>query len=259
MTGTGTTHDDFGQGPVVVLLHGYPFDRSMWREQTEVLRANGFRVIAPDLPGLGDKVPAQVSTMPEMARHVARLMDDLNVDQAIICGLSMGGYVAFDFAHLFPQRLRGLVLAGTRAPADNEQERKGREQQVEKMLAEGMAGIAEATLPKLLAPRTLTEKPDVVDRVRQMIVKSDPKGAAAAQRGMAARRDYTSDLSAIEVPTLIIVGRQDPIRPVTDAEFMHEQIRDSRLEIIEDAAHMTNMEQPETFNKALQKFLELIH
>ena len=251
-----TTHDDFGKGPVVVLLHGYPFDRSMWREQTEVLRANGFRAIAPDLPGLGEhKVTAQISTMPEMARGVARLMDELNVDQAIICGLSMGGYVAFDFAHLFPQRVRGLVLAGTRAPADNEQERKGREQQVEKMLAEGMTGIAEATLPKLLAPRTLSEKPDVVNRVREMILKSDPTGAAAAQRGMAVRRDYTSDLSAIEVPTLIIVGREDPIRPVTDAEFMHEQIRDSRLEIIDDAAHMTNMEQPEVFNKALMIFL----
>lgn len=272
---TQTTHDDFGKGSVVVLLHGYPFDRSMWRDQAAVLRANGFRVIAPDLPGLGANVaPTSVgeaselnhrlksvplTTMPEMAREVARLMDELNIDQAIICGLSMGGYVAFEFAHLFPQRVRGLVLAGTRAPADNEQERKGREQQVEKMLAEGMTGLAQATLPKLLARRTLAEKPDVVKCVREMILKSDPKGAAAAQRGMAVRRDYTGDLSAIEVPTLIVVGREDPIRPVTDAEFMHEQIRGSRLEIIEDAAHMTNMEQPEVFNRALGDFLRLIH
>jgi 3-oxoadipate enol-lactonase len=116
--------------------------------------------------------------------------------------------------------------------------------------------ISIATLPKLLASRTLAEKPDVVKRVRTMITRSDPKGAAAAQRGMAARRDYTEDLPKIDVPTLVIVGREDSIRPIADAEFMHRGIRNSRLEIIEDAAHMTNLEQPEVFNRALVEFLK---
>jgi len=167
----------------------------------------------------------------------------------------MGGYVAFEFAHLFPTRVRALVLAGTRAPADNEQERQARFQQVEQMLANGMSGIAEASPPKHLAPRTLAEKPEVVARIREMILQSDPQGAAAAQRGMAARRHYSEDLASINVPTLVIVGRDDSIRPVADAEFMHDRIRDSRLEIIEDAAHMTNMEQPEVFNAVLLNFL----
>jgi 3-oxoadipate enol-lactonase len=123
------------------------------------------------------------------------------------------------------------------------------------MLVKGMGDIAGATLPKLLAAQTLTEKPGVVGRVREMILRADPRGAAAAQRGMAARRDYSGDLPGIKVPVLIIVGRQDPIRPVTDAEFMHRGLSDSRLEIIEDAAHMTNMEQPEIFNRALETFL----
>lgn len=275
-------YTDTGHGPAIVLLHGYPFDRSMWREQIDFFSTHAFRAIAPDLRGLGEmsnKIQfvadaggretdrqagayraslGPITTMADMARDVAALMDELRIDHAAICGLSMGGYVAFDFVHLFPMRARALVLAGTRAPADNEQERQAREQQVEQMLAKGMSGTAEASLPKLLAPRTLAEKPEVFARVREMILRADPQGAAAAQRGMAARRDYSDDLSDIEVPTLVIVGREDPIRPVADAEFMHDRIRESRLQIIEDAAHMTNMEQPEVFNKALFGFLETL-
>ncbi len=261
-----------GKGIAVVFLHGYPFDKSMWNGQLEAIAAAGFRAIAPDLRGLGETVAptlvgesageshrlksVPLASMDDMARDVAVLLDELNVEKAVICGLSMGGYVAFEFMQLFPARVLGLVLAGTRAPADNEEEKAGREQQVQTMLRAGMVPISIATLPKLLAPRTLAEKPDVVKRVRTMITSSDPKGAAAAQRGMAARRDYTDDLAKIDVPTLVIVGREDSIRPIADAEFMHQGIRNSRLEIIEDAAHMTNMEQGEVFDRVLIEFLE---
>lgn len=281
LSGIELAYSDIGSGPAVILLHGYPFDRSMWRKQIDFFSASGFRAIAPDLGGLGESVAQTsvcepstpnhrlksvplnearptITTMADMARDVAALMDELKIDQAAICGLSMGGYVVFEFIHLFPTRVNALILAGTRAPADNEQERQAREQQVEQMLAKGMSGIAEASLPKLLAPQTLAEKPEVVARVREMILRADPHGAAAAQRGMAARRDYSDDLSGINLPTLVIVGRDDPIRPVADAEFMHDRIRNSRLEIIEDAAHMTNMEQPEVFNRALVGFLEAL-
>jgi 3-oxoadipate enol-lactonase len=263
---------DSGEGPTMLFLHGYPFDKSMWSGQLAAIVAAVFRAIAPDLRGLGETVAptlvgdsageshrlksVPLATMDEMARDAAALLDYLRVEQAIVCGLSMGGYVAFEFMHLFPARVLGLVLAGTRAPADNEQEKAGREQQVMTMLRAGMVPISIATLPKLLAQRTLAEKPDVVKRVRAMITRSDPKGAAAAQRGMAARRDYSEDLPKIDVPTLIIVGREDSIRPVADAEFMHRGIRNSHLEIIEDAAHMTNMEQPEVFDEALLEFLK---
>jgi pimeloyl-ACP methyl ester carboxylesterase len=270
-----STYTDAGRGPAVVFLHGYPVDRSMWREQIDFLSTNGFRVVAPDLRGFGamsaklqfvadaegneSARPAEayrtISTMADMASDVAALMDVLKIDQATICGLSMGGYVAFEFVHLFPSRVRSLVLAGTRAPADNEPEKQVRAKQVEEMLAKGMNDIAEATLPKLLAPRTLAAKPKVVARVREMILRADPEGAAAAQRGMAARRGYSDDLPSINMPALIVVGRQDPIRPVADAEFMHRGLSESRLEIIEDAAHMTNMEQPEIFNRTLKGFL----
>ncbi len=233
----------------------------MWREQVEFLTARGYRCLAPDLRGMGEHgFGGEVASMPDMARDVAALMDELKIDQAVVCGLSMGGYVAFEITHLFPGRVRALVLAGTRAPADNEQEKAARAQQAETMLRAGMVPISLATLPKLLAPKTHRDKPEVVKRVRRMIVNSDPRGAAAAQRGMAARRDYVEDLARITVSTLIIVGRDDPIRPVKDAEFMHERIRNSRLEIIDDAAHLTNMEQPDVFNAAMLDFLrKLVH
>jgi 3-oxoadipate enol-lactonase len=247
---------DAGQGPVVLFLHGFPFDKSMWAAQFNALTSAGFRAIAPDLRGLGEtRSSGEVSTMDDMARDAAALLDELKIETAIVCGLSMGGYVAFEFAHLFRSRVGGVVLAGTRAPADNDQERAGREQQAETMLRAGMVPISIATLPKLLSERTRAEKLDVVKSVRKMITLADPKGAAAAQRGMAARRDYRSDLPNIKAPTLIIVGREDPIRPVSDAQFMHERISNSRLEIIEDAAHMTNVEQPEVFNRVLIEFL----
>ena len=268
------TYDNIGTGPAVILLHGYPFDRSMWREQIDFLSTHGYRVIAPDLRGFGETV-AQTSdrdsdgpdhrlksvpltTMADMAGDVAALMDEFRIDQAVICGLSMGGYVAFEFAHLFPARVSALVLAGTRAPADNEQEKEGRFQQVEQMLAHGMNGIADASLRKLLAPRTFAEKPEVVARLREIILRADPHGAAAAQRGMAARRNYSGDLPSIKAPAFVIVGREDPIRPVADAEFMHRGLSGSRLEIIDDAAHMTNMEQPEVFNRELLAFLKTL-
>jgi pimeloyl-ACP methyl ester carboxylesterase len=278
MSTTELVYTDEGSGPAVILLHGYPFDRSMWRKQIDFLSAHGYRVVAPDLRGFGemsdklqfvadtDREPERqaeayrtVTTMADMASDVAALIDELKIDQATICGLSMGGYVAFEFVHLFPTRVRALVLAGTRAPADNEQEKQAREQQAQRILAEGMSGIAEATLPKLMAPRTLAENPEIVASVRDMILRADPHGAAAAQRGMAARRDYSDDLSSINMPTLVIVGREDPIRPVADAEFMHDRIRNSRLEIIEDAAHMTNMEQPEAFDRILLSFIGVLN
>ena len=184
MSGIEVAFTEAGNGPAVLFLHGYPFDKSMWSEQVDALAAAGFRAIAPDIRGFGDTPSSsEVTAMDAMARDAAALLDHLQVEQAVVCGLSMGGYVAFEFVRLFPTRVRGLVLAGTRAPADNEQEKAVREQQVMTMLRAGMVPISIATLPKLVSARTLAEKPNVVKRVREMITRSDPKGAAAAQRG----------------------------------------------------------------------------
>ena len=267
-----TPFDESGTGSPIIFLHGFPFNRSMWREQIEFLSARGYRCVAPDLRGLGENVaqtsvcePApeehrlksvSLTTMDDMARDVATLMDQLNIDSAFICGLSMGCYVAFEFAHLFPARVSGLVLAGGRCEGPDKAEKQSREQQARRVLEQGFAPSVESILQSLLAPQTLADKPEVVARVREMVAKTDPRGAAAAQRGMAARRDFCRDLPQISVPTLILAGRDDGVRKPIDAETIHRGIKDSRLEIIKAAGHLMNMEQPEVFNQVVWHWLD---
>lgn len=248
--------DDIGKGDAIVFLHGFPFNRSMWREQIEFFSARGYRCIAPDLRGLGENRSAnEISTMEYMARDVAALMDDLKIESAVMCGLSMGCYVAFEFAHLFPTRVSALVFAGGRCEGPDKPEKQSREQQAKRVLEQGFTPSVDNILQSLLAPPTFNDKPELVARVRQMVKRTDPLGAAAAQRGMAARRDYCADLAQISVPTLIIAGRDDGVRKPIDAEMIHRGIKGSHLQIIANAGHLMNTEQPEKFNEAMLEFL----
>lgn len=259
--GIEIAYDDTGNdcaragAPVVVLLHGYPLNRSMWRAQIDELSAL-YRVVAPDLRGHGGtQATDDATTMEAMAQDVAALLDELRIERIVLGGLSMGGYVALAFYRLFPQRVGALVLADTRATPDTQEGRRGREESARKALTEGMQAIAGAMLPKLLAPATVAEMPDVAGRVRAMINATKPEGAASALRAMAVRRDQTDLLRQIRVPTLIIVGSEDTLTPPSDAEAMHRAIEGSRLEIIEGAGHLSNIERPSQFNRALSDFL----
>ena len=248
-------YTDAGSGRPVVLIHGYPFNRSLWSEQVIAL-SNSYRVIAPDLRGFGEtEVTAGSATMNQMAQDVAELMDQLQIPRAVIGGLSMGGYVALAFYKQFPSRVRALILADTRAQADTEEAKQTRAQQAEKALSEGMAGIADAMLPKLLTPDTVSKRPDIVMHVRDMMLKTKPEGAAAALRGMTEREDQTPLLSQISAPTLILVGAEDAITPVADSEKMHHAIPNARLVLLENAGHVSNLERTEQFNDAMLEFL----
>ena len=251
-------YDDVGVGPAVVLIHGYPFNRSLWTEQTKALTSR-FRVVTPDLRGFGESDTSEgPATMNRMAEDVAKLMDQLGIQQAVIGGLSMGGYVALAFVKQFPSRVKALVLADTRAQADTEEAKQTRHQQAEKALSEGMAGIADAMLPKLLTPDTVSKRPEVVKRVRDMMLKTKPQGAASALLGMTEREDLSEFISNIGVPTMIVVGREDAITPVADSEKMQSKISPSRLVVIENAGHVSNLEQTEQFNFALLRFLDRV-
>src|SRR5215510_7621520 len=248
-------YTDTGIGPPILLVHGYPFNRSLWDEQVDALSSR-HRVIAPDLRGFGESdAEPGTATMNLMARDLALLLNHLGIVRAAVCGLSMGGYVALAFYKQLPSRVRALVLADTRAQADTEEAKQIRAQQAEKALNEGMAGIADAMLPKLLTPETVRKRPEVVKRVRDMMLKTKPEGAAAALRGMAERDDQTDLLAKITAPTLILVGAEDAITPVADSEKMHRAIAGSRLVIIENAGHVSNLERTEQFNDALLEFL----
>src|SRR5215213_4751866 len=248
-------YTDTGVGRPIVLIHGYPFNRALWDEQIPAL-SQSYRVVAPDLRGFGDSDASQdPSTMSHLAADIAALMDHLAIPRATICGLSMGGYVALAFYKQFHSRVRALVLADTRAQADTEEAKQTRAQQAEKALAEGMAGIADAMLPKLLTPETVSKRPEVVKFVRDMMLKTKPEGAAAALRGMAEREDQTELLPKISVPTLILVGAEDAITAVTDSEKMHHAIETSSLVVLDHAGHVSNLERTPQFNEALLHFL----
>jgi pimeloyl-ACP methyl ester carboxylesterase len=218
--------------------------------------SNRYRVITPDLRGLGesDATPG-AATMNRMAQDTAALLDRLEISRAVVGGLSMGGYVALAFYKQFLSRVRALVLADTRPQADTEDGKQTRLQQADKALADGMAGIADSMLPKLLTPETVSKHPEIVKRVRDMMLKTKPEGAASALLGMAEREDQTPLLSRITCPTLILVGREDPITPVQDSEKMHREIAGSRLVVIENASHVSNLERTEQFNDELVRFL----
>src|SRR5947199_5556648 len=173
-------YEAHGSGPAVVLLHGYPFNRSMGREEVEPFK-DDYRVITPDLRGLGESSSREDSqaTIDEMAEDVAALLDELEIKRIVLGGLSMGGYVVFAFYRRFFSRVRALVLADTRPQSDTEEARRNREEQAQKILKEGMRSIADDFLQKVLTPVTLAEKPEIQERVREMIVTTKPEGAAA--------------------------------------------------------------------------------
>lgn len=242
-----------GAGWPVVLLHAFPLNAWMWRPQLERV-PEGSRFIAPDFPGFGrsEARSSAGSGLGVYAAAVGDLMDALELDDAVIAGLSMGGYVAFEMYRQLPARFAGLVLADTRAQADTPEGLAGRARMRELLAREGATGIADQMLPKLLSAEAA---PDVVAAVRAMIEGADPAGIDAAIAAMMGRPDSTDDLPHISFGTLVLVGEQDAITPVADAEAMQQALPRSTLTVIPGAGHLSNLEQPDAFSRRLADFL----
>jgi pimeloyl-ACP methyl ester carboxylesterase len=245
----------YGVGTPVVLLHAFPLDSRMWLPQVEALA--GYEVIVPDLRGFGAGVAlaGEVSDMDLLADDIAMLLDERKLERVVLCGLSMGGYVALAFARRHMDRLGGLVLCDTRAGADSDDARAARMAMVERVLAEGVEFLPEAMVPRLLGETTRNERPELVQLVTQTILDQHPRGIAAAQRGMAARPDSTGVLSRITLPTLVITGLQDAFIGPEESREMAASIRDSRLVQVPDAGHLVNLEKADMVNEALLDFL----
>jgi pimeloyl-ACP methyl ester carboxylesterase len=237
----------------LVLVHGHPFDRTMWIPQLAEF-AHTRRVIAPDLRGYGaSPVIAGVTPLPVFADDIAALLDDLGVDRFVLAGLSMGGQIAMECWSRFPERIAGLVLADTFPAAETDEGRQHRHAIADRLLREGMRGYADEVLHRMVAPYA---DPDVAAHVHRMMTATSPEGAAAALRGRAQRPDYRDLLTRVTVPALVVVGEDDTYTPVTDAEAMHAALPDSTLHVVAGAAHLPNLERPADFNKALGEFLE---
>jgi 3-oxoadipate enol-lactonase len=247
-----------GGGTPLLLVHGYPLDHSMWRGQIEGL-ADVCRVIAPDLRGFGaSSVTPGTVTMQQFADDLVGLLDALKIKEPVVfCGLSMGGYVAWQFALRHRSRLAKLILCDTRAVADTPDAAAGRRKTAKEVLTKGAAVAAEAMLPKLFAPATSAQQPQVVEATRQVILRTSPEGIAAALRGMAERPDVTSLLTQIDVPSVLICGQHDEISPPAEMRQIAAQLPRARFVEIPDAGHLAPLEQPAAVNAAIREFLKL--
>lgn len=249
--------NDQGEGPALLLVHGFPLDRSMWTGQIEDL-SRDYRVIAPDLRGFGlSDVSQGTVLMEQYADDLAGLLDALGVhDGVTLCGLSMGGYVAWQFWRRHRSRLNGLILCDTRAEADTPDAASTRLESADRVLAEGIGFLADGMMEKLLAPSTLRDRPEIADAAKSVMLATPRDGAAAAQRGMAARADSSDILSQIDEPTLVICGEHDAISTVDEMRGIAQQIAGAVYVQIPNAGHMSPLENPQAVNMAIRDFLQ---
>jgi len=248
-------YESAGQGIPLVLIHAFPLFSSMWSLEIKGLEQR-VKVIAPDLPGFG-RSPRQVKpSISGMAQEVARLLDSIKVKEpAMIAGLSMGGYVAFEFFRQFPERVKGLGLFSTRAGADTPEAREKRLKTADEIQRGGLESFTKTILPKLVGKTTLESNPELVHEITGMITSSSREGVASALLAMAERRDSTDLLGSIKCPTLIIAGEEDALIPFSEAETMHAQIAGSQFHLLPKAGHLVNLEQPAAFQQVFEKFL----
>lgn len=241
--------------PHLLLIHGFPLDHSMWQPNMEALESAA-HVLAPDLLAFetAEEVPA-VLTMEHLADQLKEQLDAQDIQRTVLCGLSMGGYVALAFLERWPERVAGLILCNTRSIADTEEAKQGREATALDALAKGSAVIARGMLPKLLSDHTRSTAPDLAKTVEAMIARQRPEAIAAASRGMALRPDRTSVLRGSDTPTLIITSENDALMPLSSSQAMADASAHSTMVVLPHAGHLSNMEAAAGFNKVVVEFL----
>jgi 3-oxoadipate enol-lactonase len=243
-----------------VLIHGHPFNHTMWYPQI-VDFSDDYQVITPDLRGYGDSsLPHPENTkFEDYATDILQLLDYLNVGRFHLAGLSMGGQIIMEIFRQAPDRVKSLIFADTFAGLDTPEVKQGRYDTADRLEKEGMAAYADEVIYKMIRPEHVASMPEVAEHVIKMMKATAPAGAATALRARAERIDYLSKvLPKINVPTLVIVGREDEFTPVSKAEELKANLQNCKLVIIEDAGHMPNLEHPEEFNQVVTYFLESI-
>lgn len=248
-----------GTGDAVIFIHGFPFNRTMWDGQLNAV-PDGWRFIAPDLTGFGESADSGTDPlmMERFSDDIVQLMKQLDVDQAVIVGLSMGGYVALDLVTRYPDRVRALVLTATRANADSDEARKKRFELAAKSRAHGTIPVIETMLPHLLSAHSRLKMPALVKQVHAMMESTSPQTLSRALLGMAQRKDYTAELAGINVSTLVVRGDSDDIIPATEMDGIARGVRGARQEVITLTGHLPPLENTEVFNSILVRFLELL-
>ena len=254
-SGVAMSYRALGEGDPLVLLHAFPLNGRMFESQMTAF-SGSHRVVAPDYPGFGrsPRTPAQPDVR-YYAEGLRGLLDRLHLDRVVLGGLSMGGYVAFQCMRLFPERVSALVLANTRPEPDSEKMREARNEMALSVAREGVEALVDLQMERLLAPDSLNDD-DLVKNVRAMILESSPEGAVAALGAMRERPDSTPLLGEIGVPTLVVGGEEDGISSPEVMSAMAAKIPEAHHVTIPRAGHLSNLEDPEGFNAALNKFLK---
>jgi len=255
--GARIAYEDVGEGRPVVFLHAFPLNRTMWASQTAAL-AGDWRCLTIDVRGFGESSATAPFSVDRYADDVAAVLDHAGIGHAILVGLSMGGYIAFAFWRRHAERMRALVLADTRAGADTADTLQRRRELIAVARAEGAAAVAERQVVGLLGRSTRERRPDLVVDTQRIAEQASVPGIIGGLEAMMARPDSTPTLRTLTVPTLIVVGNEDVRTPPKEARAMQAGIARSRLEVLGEAGHLSNVEQPLAFNTALQQFLRTI-
>jgi 3-oxoadipate enol-lactonase len=248
-----------GDGPPVVLLHPFPVHHEFWSPVAQALESR-YRLVVPDLRGHGASGAGEgPATMEKHAADLARVLDDSGVGRAIFVGVSIGGYVLFQFLRRHRNRVAGLVLCNTKAQADSPEARAVRLQVAADVLERGSEPFFESMLPKLMGKTTHSTRPDLIQAALRMMRKMSTEDVALVQKGMAERLDSVETLKTINVPTLVIAGDEDTLTPVGEAELMRKNISGSEMKIVARAGHYSPWEQPAEVGKLLRQFLDEVH
>ncbi len=248
-----------GGGGPVLFVHGFPFDHTMWRHQMATL--SRWKRFAPDLRGAGQSTtPDSVDgfSMAQYADDLMTILDALGIRQAVVCGLSMGGYVVFELLRRSPDRVKALILAGTKPDADSSEAKRGRDELAAVAEREGADAVVDRLLPKLLAPATRATQPEVVEQVREMARRWSVPGLVGALRALRDRPDSTETLRAVRVPTLVVVGSEDQISPPPVAQAMAALVPGAQCFVIPAAGHLAPLEQPLATSQVLADFIETV-
>lgn len=249
-------YEDFGSGPAVVLIHGFPLRRKMWQPQIEPLVDAGFRVILPDLRGFGESQSTGSATMDDYADDVVALLDFLGIDEAVIGGMSMGGYVLFNLLDRYPQRLRAPLFIVTRAAADDAAGQARRDAMIAAIEAGDHNLVPESFGSILFAPRSLSARPQLVNEVCSWMRATSPSGIVAALAAMRDRKDFSRELDRFDLPALVIGGSEDQTIPREHFKVLVDGLANATPALIRHGGHMVNLECPDEFNDALIAFLQ---
>lgn len=244
--------------PIIIFVHGFPLNKSMWDKQLKALKDN-YRVIAYDIRGHGATEVGTVDFSIDLfVQDLLSFMDALKIEKAVLCGLSMGGYIALNAIANHPERFTALILSDTNCTADAPEAKEKRMSTIESIKKNGVEKLANDLLPNLFAPGSFKSNSEEIVAVKEMIVTTTIPSLNKSLHALANRKETCSKLAKIKVPVLILVGEADKITPLEAAKSMQEKIKDATMHIISGAGHLSNMENPVDYNSQLEKFIAKI-